>query len=219
MLILGWDTATPATTVALLDTGTGEASAARHDPAASERPGHTRELLPLVERVRGGRSWSRVDRLAVGTGPGSFTGLRIGLATARALALARGLPVVCVPTLTALIAAVEGEPGRRPELVLPVLDARRGEVFLDVGEGPRAVRVEDVGDAVRTLPTLPVAVGDGAVRYRAELEQAGARVPEDRAPAHRVQAAWICRLAADAPATPPSEVLPTYGRAPDARPR
>lgn len=219
MLILGWDTATPATTVALLDTGTGEAIAARHDPAPGERPGHTRELLPLVERVRGGRSWTGVDRLAVGTGPGSFTGLRIGLATARALALARALPIVCVPTLTALIAAVEGEPGRRPELVLPVLDARRGEVFLDVGEGTRAVRVEDVGDAVRTLPTLPVAVGDGAVRYRAELEQAGARVPEDRAPAHRVQAAWICRLAADAPATPPGEVLPTYGRAPDARPR
>ena len=219
MLILGWDTATPATTVALLDTGTGEAIAARHDPAAGERPGHTRELLPLVERVRGGRSWSRVDRLAVGTGPGSFTGLRIGLATARALALARALPIVCVPTLTALVAAVEGEPGFGPELVLPVLDARRGEVFLDVGEGTRAVRVEDVGDAVRTLPTLPVAVGDGAVRYRAELEQAGARVPEDGAPAHRVQAAWICRLAAGAPATPPGEVLPTYGRAPDARPR
>lgn len=219
MLILGWDTATPATTVALLDTGTGEAIAARHDPAAGERPGHTRELLPLVERVRGGRSWTGVDRLAVGTGPGSFTGLRIGLATARALALARGLPIVCVPTLTALIAAVEGEPGFGPELVLPVLDARRGEVFLDVGEGTRAVRVEDVGDAVRTLPTLPVAVGDGAVRYRAELEQAGARVPEDGAAAHRVQAAWICRLAAGAPATPPGEVLPTYGRAPDARPR
>jgi len=216
VLILGWDTATPATTVALLDTGTGEATAARHDPAPGERPGHTHELLPLVERVRGGRSWTSVDRLAVGTGPGSFTGLRIGLATARALALARALPIACVPTLTALIAAVEGEPGFRP---VPVLDARRGEVFVDVGDGPRAVRVEDVGDAVRTLPTLPVAVGDGAVRYRAELEQAGARVPEDRAPAHRVQAAWICRLAADAPATPPGEVLPTYGRAPDARPR
>ncbi len=219
MLILGWDTATPATTVALLGTDTGEAIAARHDPAPGERPGHTRELLPLVERVRGSTSWTGVDRLAVGTGPGSFTGLRIGLATARALALARGLPIVCVPTLTALVAAVEGEPGFGPELVLPVLDARRGEVFLDVGEGTRAVRVEDVGDAVRTLPTLPVAVGDGAVRYRAELEQAGARVPEDGAPAHRVQAAWICRLAAGAPATPPGEVLPTYGRAPDARPR
>lgn len=219
MLILGWDTATPATTVALLDTDTGEAIAARHDPAAGERPGHTHELLPLVERMRGGRSWARVDRLAVGTGPGSFTGLRIGLATARALALARGLPIVCVPTLTALIAAVEGEPGFGPELVLPVLDARRGEVFVDVGEGPRAVRVEDLGDTVRTLPALPVAVGDGAVRYRAELEQAGARVPEDGSPLHRVQAAWICRLAAGAPATSPGEVLPTYGRAPDARPR
>lgn len=219
MLILGWDTATPATAVALLDTDTNEATEARHDPNPGERPGHTRELLPLVETVRTGTSWTAVDRLAVGLGPGSFTGLRIGLATARALAIARQLPLAGVSTLTALVAAVAAEPEFTPELVLPVLDARRGEVFLDAGDGPRAVPVAALNDTVRELDAPPLAIGDGALRHRAELERAGAHVPADSSPLHRVQAASICRLAAHGTPGPALEVVPTYGRAPDARRR
>lgn len=214
MLILGWDTATPATTVALLDTDTTETVEARHDPAPGERPGHTRELLPLIEQVRAGTPWTHVDRLAAGVGPGSFTGLRIGLATARALATARELPLLGVPTLRALMLGAGQATG-----VIPVLDARRGEVFLDLGEGPRAVRADELENLLRPRAHPPLAVGDGAIRYREELERAGAHVPADRSPHHRVQAADICRLAAEAPPTPPDQVLPTYGRAPDARPR
>lgn len=231
MLILGWDTATPATAVALLDTDTARLCEARHDPGPDERAGHTTQLLGLVERVRGRTGWNRVDRLGVGTGPGSFTGLRIGLASARALALARELPLVGVPTLRALAlaaddAAVYAPENRAPELVLAVVSARRREAFIAAYAAggaevapAQAVAAERLGETVARLPAAPLAVGDGAVRFRVQLEAAGAVVPEDPSPLHRVSGAWICRLAAVAPETPAAMVLPRYGRPPDAIPR
>src|SRR5829696_7945223 len=123
-VILGFDTATPATAVALARGD--DVVEARHDPAPGERPGHQTMLLALVDRVmhEAGASWDDVERLAVGVGPGTFTGLRIGVATARGLAQARGLGLVGVSTLEALARGVDTT---RP--VLAVVDARRGEAF------------------------------------------------------------------------------------------
>jgi len=131
VIILAFDTATPATTVALSGVG-GVVFSARHDPLPGERPGHTTHLLPLIARVleRAGVGWEGVDRIAVGVGPGTFTGLRIGIATARALARARDKPLVAVSTLQSL-ALARRRPGSREvpagvDTALAVLDARRG---------------------------------------------------------------------------------------------
>src|SRR5262245_62002674 len=100
-VILGMDTATPSTAVAVLP-----GRERRHDPAPGKRPGHAAHLLALVSELVG--DWSEVERIAVGVGPGGFTGLRIGIATARALAQARDLPLVGVSSLAALAAPHEG---------------------------------------------------------------------------------------------------------------
>ena len=134
MKILGFDTATRATTVALLDTDRDEAVERRDDPPPGARPRHTTRLMALVVEVLGaaGADWADVDRIAVGVGPGTFTGLRIGVATAHALARAREIDLV-----GRLDAAVAGpRRGRRAtagaaadDAVMAVIDARRGEVF------------------------------------------------------------------------------------------
>jgi tRNA threonylcarbamoyladenosine biosynthesis protein TsaB len=223
MNVLGFDTATSATTVAL--TRDGEPLEARDDPPAGERPRHTAQLLALARELldRAGLAFGDVDLLGVGTGPGSFTGLRIGVATARALALATGAPVAGVSTLHALAAAVEAEPGT---LVLPVVDARRGEAFAagwrdgeQVFEA-RAMSPDELvelaaGAGARSRrPWL--AVGDGAVRFAELLAQAGVTVPEPGSPAHRVSAVTVCRLATNAEPAPHRAVVPDYLRLPDA---
>ena len=133
MRILGLDTATRATAVALVDTEDPAAAVeARDDPPAGARPRHTARLLELAQSVldSAGLRYGDVDRLAVGIGPGTFTGLRIGIATALGLAEARGIETVPVSTLHSLAAAAA--PAARAEGltdVVAVLDARRGEVF------------------------------------------------------------------------------------------
>jgi tRNA threonylcarbamoyladenosine biosynthesis protein TsaB len=218
VIVLGFDTATPATAVALLRDGE-PAGELRHDPAAGERPGHAAQLLELVRRVLAGAgtAWGEVDRIAVGEGPGTFTGLRIGVATARALAQATGAELVPVSTLAAL-----AEPVAAPA-VLAVLDARRGEAFASGWAGgrevaaPAALAPEALG-ALRPPGASPwTAVGDGAVRFRPVLEGAGSTVPPDGDPVHRVSAAALCRLAAAVPhGSPPGAVVPRYLRLPDA---
>lgn len=230
--LLAFDTATPATTVALALPDGGVLSR-RHEPAAGERPGHVAELLTLAAELldEAGIGWQRLDRLAVGVGPGTFTGLRIGVATARALAQAHELPLVPVSTLRSLAAGAASAAPPAP-LTLAVLDARRGEAFAaawPAGEAagaggtgsqpllqPAALAPEALADAVRTLPAGVLAVGDGALRFRAELEALGAQVPADGSPAHRVDAVVHCRLAAAADPVPRDAVLPAYLRLPDA---
>ncbi len=103
MIVLGFDTATSATVVGLR-LADGTTLQARDDPAAGERPGHTTRLLPLASELlaQAGLGWEELERIAVGVGPGTFTGLRIGVATARGLAQALGVEVVGVSTLRVL---------------------------------------------------------------------------------------------------------------------
>jgi len=214
--ILGFDCATAATAVALMPAGSDEPLRARHEPVPGERPGHASRLLPLCAEVlaRAGLTFADLERIAVGTGPGTFTGLRIAVATARALAHASGTALAGVPTLDAL-----AEPAG-VSAVLAVLDARRGEAFaagyLDgVQTVPAtALSPEALARVAARGPWL--AVGEGALRFRSQLEEAGARVPPDDAPRHRVDAAAICRLGRTVPAGAPEAVVPDYLRLPDA---
>jgi tRNA threonylcarbamoyladenosine biosynthesis protein TsaB len=220
VIVLGFDTATAATAVALLDSkDPGLASERRHDPAAGVRPGHSQLLLGFAHELleRAGLSFADVDRIGVGLGPGGFTGLRIGVATARALAQAAGAELVGVSTLRALAMAARPAPGQR---VLAVVDARRGEVFVGGWRraeqvlGPLAVAPADVA-ALGVEGWL--AVGDGALRFRDDLQAAGCVVPEDHSPQHGVSAQMVCELALRAPGATPSElVVPDYLRQPDA---
>jgi tRNA threonylcarbamoyladenosine biosynthesis protein TsaB len=218
--LLAFDTATAATVVAL-DAGDGRFVEARHEPPPGERPGHGQQLLGLIDEVTGraGVATSDVDRIAVGVGPGSFTGLRIGIATARGLAQAAGAELVGVSSLRALaLGAGEGT-------VLAAIDARRGELFVGAwaaGElllAPAAMSPAAVASWVKQVAPGVLTVGDGALRFREQLEPAGAAIPPDADPLHGLAGRPLCRLGAGMPAAERDAVLPDYLRRPDARPR
>ena len=218
MIVLGLDTATPRTAVALqLADGAPPAEAA-HDPEPGERPGHATRLLPLADGLLrdAGVTFRDVGLIGVGVGPGTFTGLRIGVATARALAQATGARLAAVPSLRAL-----AEPVSAPA-VLAVLDARRGEAFAAGFEDGREVLSPAAldPDGLGAIPPPPgggawQAVGDGAIRFRDALERSGATVLPDIDPAHRITAAAVCRLARAAGPAASDQVVPMYVRPPD----
>ena len=220
MIVLGFDTATAATAVGLLADG-GVAAETRHDPLPGERPGHGPQLLALAHELLAGAglTFADVDRIAVGLGPGGFTGLRIGVATARALAQAAGAEIVGVSTLHALASAAQPAPGQG---VLAVVDARRGEVFAAGWRDGKRV-LGPLAIAPSQIATVAgagwLAVGDGALRFRSDLESAGCEVGEDGSDRHGVSALAVCRLARSAPAgTERDLVVPDYLRKPDAVP-
>ena len=175
----------------------------RDGDVLGERTGRAASVLAdaarLLEDARARPQ--ELSALAVGLGPGSFTGIRIGLAAARGLALGLDVPVAGVSTLEALAA---GAPGG-----MPVVDAHRREVFVLAGGEPRAVRPEDL-----ELEPGTVCVGDGALRHRAILEEAGARVPPRESELHLPRARFHAFLARD---FGPADLLePVYVRPPDA---
>lgn len=230
MRTLAFDTATRATTVAVCD-GAGRRLEARDDPEPGQRPNHVTRLLPMVEEVLegSGTSWPQLRKIAVGTGPGTFTGLRIGVATARALARARAIPLIGIPTLYSLAFNVRWWSDRAGlDSVLAAIDARRGEVFAacwrvaELGTfdsallRPRALAPEALAELLAPLGPATLALGDGAVAFREVLERSGALIPEDHSQLHRVTAANHCGLAGGLRGSSPDEVRPQYLRAPDA---
>jgi tRNA threonylcarbamoyladenosine biosynthesis protein TsaB len=271
MIVLGFDTATAASAVGLM-LADGTTLQARDDPAGEQRPGHATRLLPLAHGLltEAEIGWSELDRIAVGVGPGTFTGLRIGIATARGLAQSLRVELVGVSSLRALAseafdvtsdhalarARFDGtsdrplarERGSNHALalketlvsheqiaehetldragVLTVIDARRGEVFVAAYEAtrelcsPQAIAPALVEQLLAQVAAGAarerwIAVGDGALRYREQIERSGVLVPGDDSPLHRIQGRAICRLGERAPLDC-AQVVPDYLRRPDA---
>ena len=222
MSVLGFDTATSATSVCVVR---DDGEAFEHVPAPSDLttpPRHGSELLPRIADLMNQAeiSFSHLKAVAVGVGPGTFTGLRVGIATARALAHANALAVHPVSSLAAVAENAEAP------LRLALIDARRGELFAamyatggEVRWPPFVATPDAVAERVRKEALTPVAVGDGAVRFREVLEAAGVRVEPDGSQAHAVRGLHVCRLAEHVQPVPPEAVLPDYLREPDARPQ
>jgi tRNA threonylcarbamoyladenosine biosynthesis protein TsaB len=223
LTLLGIDTATSSTAVALL-WADGSKREARDDPPPGAHPGHATRLLELARGLleEASLEWGALERVAVGTGPGTFTGLRVGIATARGLAQSLGVGLVPVSSARALARPALAERGA----VLSVIDARRGEVFAAVyGSGgdelvpPRAMAPESVGDALAQAGLAPgqaLAVGDGALRYREALAVASLEVPPESSGLHWLRALAVCSLALDEEGGGYGAVLPDYRRRPDA---
>jgi tRNA threonylcarbamoyladenosine biosynthesis protein TsaB len=223
MRVLGVDTATANVVVGV--TADGELVHEVSVPPGSDgRPRHSEVLLTEVERSVGALGgWQELDRIAVGIGPGSFTGLRIGIATARALSQARALPVAPVGSLAALARGII-EGGTAKGQALPVFDARRKEAFAALfGDGgaelwpPFVASPEGLAARVRELNDAPLAAGDGALRFATELEAAGATVAPPDDPIHRVAARDVCAVGEAAAEAPTDQIQPLYLRPPDAK--
>jgi tRNA threonylcarbamoyladenosine biosynthesis protein TsaB len=196
MLILAFDMATSVVTSALV----------RDSEAVVERVSRPRSVLEDIDALHreAGIAPAELDAIAVGTGPGSFTGVRIALATARALAFGLDLPAAGVSTLDALAA---GAPG-----AVPVIDAKRGEIFALLDGEPRCLKPHELELVSGTL-----CVGDGALRYRSSLEELGAVIPPDESDQHVPRARFHALLARDF--GPADAIEPLYLRLPDAERR
>ncbi len=207
----------------------------RDDPPTGERPRHTTRLLALITELleQAGTSFGELDRIAVGLGPGTFTGLRIGIATARALAQARSVELVGVSTLHSLALNGQVAVGSQGDLatVSPILDARRGEVFAAAWSAgaledeplvtPSAIAPEALAQRLVARgiePAKTLAIGDGALAFRQVVEQSGVRVPGDRSELHLVTAANHLRLARSLAPRHPDDIHACYLRSPDAQP-
>jgi tRNA threonylcarbamoyladenosine biosynthesis protein TsaB len=218
MLILAIDTALDACAAAVLDTGTSNMIAIE---SQTMKRGHAEALMPLIARVmkQTGIPFAALDRIAVTSGPGSFTGLRVGLSAARGIGLAAGKPVVGLTTLSAYAAPIVSDGADQP--VISAIDARHDHVYLQVVSGngsslvrPKVASVEEALTASRF--GAPHLVGNAA-RILAD------RWPSDAPPPFKVDAlpapdiTWVAWLgAAVNPDTAPPK--PYYLRAVDAKP-
>ena len=219
MRILAIDTALEACAAAVLDTGRGEI-VARESKAMSR--GHAEALMPMIDRVmaQSGGGFDAIDRIAVTVGPGSFTGLRVGIAAARGLALATGKPAVGLTTLSAFAAPLIAVDETLPVVV--AIDARHEHVYLQVfGPGGRNLvppRIASMRDALRAATTslAPRIVGSGATLLAAAWPST-ARPPRSVEQRGAPDIDWVARIGTAVPdgTAPPR---PLYLRAPDAQP-
>ncbi|MGK2931915.1 MAG: tRNA (adenosine(37)-N6)-threonylcarbamoyltransferase complex dimerization subunit type 1 TsaB [Solirubrobacterales bacterium] len=229
MRIVGFDTATDDTVVGA--TVDGETVSESLVPPGHEgRPVHSKDLLAAVTAAaEAAGGWPKVDRIAVGKGPGTFTGIRIGLATANGLGLSTGIDLAGVSTLAAL-----ARPMLSPDrLTLALLDARRGEIFAALygpdGEvvlepfvcGPDQLpaRIEGFGPGLLAGKAAGLlAGGPGAVRFSEVLERSGIETAGPEAGFNHLNASAICERGAVVDTRELSNPLePTYLRVPDAQ--
>lgn len=200
MIVLTIDTATSIAAVGLVDDAGAVHVAPRINDASAAQL-----ILAAVESVldTAAISLGDVDRVVVGRGPGSFTGLRIGLATAQGLAAGLHVETIGVSSLAALLAGADSD-------AIAVIDARRGEVFVAAAAmEPTSCAPEELASL---LPANALLIGDGALRYRALWEGAGHRVPAVEDPRHAPAPRAMAQLAA----RQPGPVTALYLREPDA---
>jgi tRNA threonylcarbamoyladenosine biosynthesis protein TsaB len=218
MLILALDTALDACSAVVLDTTTSKTIAIESQPM---KRGHAEALMPLIARVMAasGVAFTALDRIAVTTGPGSFTGLRVGLSAARGIALAADRPVVGLTTLTAYAAPVVAENGEHP--IISAIDARHDHVYFQVvsGDGSPLIKpkVAPIAEALEASQFgAPHLVGNAA-KILADRWPADAPPPFKIDPQAAPDIAWVAWVgAAVSPETAPAK--PYYLRAPDAKP-
>lgn len=219
MRVLAIDTALEACSALVLDTDADAVVAGESEPMVR---GHAEALMPLVAHVMGAAciAFADIDRIAVTVGPGSFTGLRVGIAAARGIALASGKPAIGLTTLAAFAAPFIAADDTLPVVV--AIDARHDHVYLQVfGPGGRtlvAPRIAPLREALRVSSTgMPRVTGTAAAKLAAlwpAAERAPTKVDQRGAP----DINWVARLGAAASdtGTPPK---PLYLRPPDAHPQ
>ncbi|KIU50393.1 MULTISPECIES: tRNA (adenosine(37)-N6)-threonylcarbamoyltransferase complex dimerization subunit type 1 TsaB [Bradyrhizobium] len=218
MIILAIDTALDASSAAVLDTDTGNTLAIE---SQTMQRGHAEALMPLIGRVMkaSGIGFTALDRIAVTTGPGSFTGLRVGLSAARGIALAAAKPIVGLSTLAAYAAPLVAENGAHP--ILSAIDARHDHVYFQLvgGDGGPMLKpkVAPIAEALEAVQFGALHLVGNAANILAERWPADATPPVkvDRQPAPDI--AWVAWVGAaiDPDTAPPR---PFYLRAPDAKP-
>jgi len=218
MRVLAIDTALAACSAAVLDTERGGIVASESQPMLR---GHAEALMPLLQRVlaESGVTPTEMDRIAVTTGPGSFTGLRVGIAAARGIALAAGRPAVGLSTLSVYAAPHMAADDRVP--VIAAIDARHGHVYLQVfspgGRTFTVPRLAPLREAIEAAAETPSCiVGSAAELVAAGLADGHGPATVDPRPAPDI--AWVARMGAVVPEdqSPPA---PLYLRAPDAQPQ
>jgi len=223
MRVLAIDTALAACSAAVLDTAHGALN--RGIVASESLPmirGHAEALMPLVARVMeaSGLAFTDLDRLVVTTGPGSFTGLRVGIAAARGLGLATKIPVVGVSTLSAYAAPYLGVEDQSP--VIAAIDARHRHVYLQVfspdGRTLVSPRLAPLSEALTAAFASPARIVGSAARAVADGRPATAAAPLTVDERDAPDIGWVAQIGAVAPeAGPPPK--PQYLRAPDAQPQ
>jgi tRNA threonylcarbamoyl adenosine modification protein YeaZ len=218
MRVLAIDTALAACSAAVFDSEHATIVASETLPMTR---GHAEAVMPLIARVmdRAGIEFAALDRIAVTVGPGSFTGLRVGIAAARGIALATGKPAVGLSTLAGFAAPLISEDDSRQ--VVAAIDARHGHVYLQVfGSGGRtlvAPRIATLRDAVRAAVAGSVRVVGCAADKLAAAWPREASPPVSVEQREAPDIDWVARLGAAAEGHGPPK--PLYLRAPDARPQ
>ncbi len=219
MYILALDTALAACSVAVLDTVEDRVVAG--DSLLMDR-GHAEALVPLVAQVmsHAGIEFQDLGRISVTVGPGSFTGLRVGLSAARGLGLTVNRPVVGVTTLSALAAPFLAFDDAMP--VVSAIDARHGHVYLQMfGAGGRTLispRITSVREAARAVAVGPARLVGSGAQLLADAWPSGEKPPVSVETSPAPDVAWVARLgAAASPET--AEAKPLYLRSPDAKPQ
>ncbi len=217
--MLAIDTALEACSAAVLDTDRKSGLTSRSLPMMR---GHAEALMPLIAAVMSdaGVEFADLDRIAVTVGPGSFTGLRVGVAAARGIALAAGKPAVGLTTLSAIAAPFFDSD--ESKALLAVIDARHSQVYMQLfGPGGRSLiapRLVHVRDAIRAAMASPTRIVGNAARLVESAWPADERRPPLVSPVRAPDIGWIARLGA-ATADASTALKPLYLREPDARPQ
>jgi len=219
MRVLAIDTALAACSAAILDTSQGGILASESTPMLR---GHAEALMPLLARVMkaSGIAFRELDRVVVTTGPGSFTGLRVGIAAARGFGVATGLPVVGVSTLSAYAAPYLGADDNGP--VVAAIDARHHNVYLQVfapdGRTLIAPRLAALNEAVLAASDAASSIVGSAAQMVAGSLPVAAPAPVTVDASDAPDIGWVAQIGAVAPDTK-SPPKPQYLRAPAAQPQ